>query len=52
MNKFVFQGSGAWYEHLLPYRPNRHGDIVVFNQVEAIGERALLWRGGGRNLAS
>src|SRR5215472_11617838 len=30
VNKFVFEGTGAWYEHLLPYRPIRHGDIVVF----------------------
>jgi signal peptidase I len=30
VNKFVFEGRGAWYEHLLPYRPIRHGDIVVF----------------------
>ncbi len=30
VNKFLFQGSGAWYEELLPYRPIRHGDIVVF----------------------
>src|SRR5215831_5917374 len=30
VNKFVFQGSGAWYEKLLPYRPVRRGDIIVF----------------------
>src|ERR1700730_12303715 len=30
VNKFVFEGQGAWYEKLLPYRPIRHGDIVVF----------------------
>jgi len=30
VNKFIFEGSSAWYEHLLPYRPIRHGDIVVF----------------------
>ncbi len=30
VNKFIFEGSGAWYEHLLPYRPVHHGDIVVF----------------------
>ena len=30
VNKFVFEGRGAWYEHLLPYRPIRRGDIVVF----------------------
>lgn len=30
VNKFIFEGSGAWYEKLLPYRPIRHGDIVVF----------------------
>jgi len=30
VNKFLFQGQGAWYEKLLPYRPIRQGDIVVF----------------------
>ena len=30
VNKFLYQGQGAWYEKLLPYRPIRHGDIVVF----------------------
>jgi len=30
VNKFVFEGRGAWYEHLLPYRPIRRGDVVVF----------------------
>src|SRR5262252_6166768 len=30
VNKFVFQGSGAWYENLLPFRPVRRGDIIVF----------------------
>ena len=30
VNKFVFEGNGAWYEKLLPYRPVRRGDIVVF----------------------
>lgn len=30
VNKFVFEGSGAWYERLLPYRPIRRGDIIVF----------------------
>jgi signal peptidase I len=30
VNKFIFQGHGAWYEHLLPYRAIRRGDIVVF----------------------
>ena len=30
VNKFIFEGPGAWYEKLLPYRPIRHGDIVVF----------------------
>jgi signal peptidase I len=30
VNKFVFEGSGAWYEKLLPYRPIGRGDIVVF----------------------
>jgi len=30
VNKFIFEGNGAWYEKLLPYRPIRRGDIVVF----------------------
>src|SRR5579864_2513443 len=30
VNKFIFGGHGAWYEKLLPYRPIRHGDIIVF----------------------
>lgn len=30
VNKFIFEGNGAWYEHLLPYRAIRHGDIIVF----------------------
>jgi signal peptidase I len=30
VNKFLFEGSGAWYEKFLPYRPIRRGDIIVF----------------------
>ncbi len=30
VNKFVFEGTGAWYEKVLPYRPILHGDIIVF----------------------
>ncbi|MGA8073035.1 MAG: signal peptidase I [Candidatus Acidiferrales bacterium] len=30
VNKFIFEGRGAWYEHLLPYRAIRRGDIIVF----------------------
>jgi signal peptidase I len=30
VNKFIFEGNGAWYEKLLPYRPIRRGDIIVF----------------------
>ncbi|MGH9791929.1 MAG: signal peptidase I [Candidatus Acidiferrales bacterium] len=30
VNKFIFGGSGAWYERLLPYRGIRRGDIIVF----------------------
>jgi signal peptidase I len=30
VNKFIFEGSGAWYEKLLPYRSVRRGDIIVF----------------------
>src|ERR1700733_6581087 len=30
VNKFLFEGTGAWYEKLLPYRQIRRGDVVVF----------------------
>jgi signal peptidase I len=30
VNKFLFEGRGAWYEKLLPYRPIHRGDIIVF----------------------
>jgi len=30
VNKFIFGGTGAWYEKFLPYRPIRRGDIIVF----------------------
>jgi len=30
VNKFIFEGNGAWYDRLLPYRAIRRGDIVVF----------------------
>jgi signal peptidase I len=30
VNKFIFEGRGTWYDHLLPYRDIRRGDIVVF----------------------
>jgi len=30
VNKFIFEGNGAWYEKLLPYRAIRRGDIIVF----------------------
>lgn len=30
VNKFIFEGRGAWYDKLLPYRPIRRGDIIVF----------------------
>jgi signal peptidase I len=30
VNKFIFGGSGAWYEKLLPYRQLERGDIIVF----------------------
>jgi signal peptidase I len=30
VNKFLFEGRGAWYEKLLPYRAVRRGDIIVF----------------------
>ena len=30
VNKFIFGGTDAWYEKLLPYRAIRRGDILVF----------------------
>jgi signal peptidase I len=30
VNKFIFEGRGAWYEKLLPYRAVHRGDIIVF----------------------
>src|SRR5881227_440090 len=30
VNKFIFGGTGAWYEKVLPYRPLERGDIIVF----------------------
>lgn len=30
VNKFLFEGRGAWYEKFLPYRAIRRGDIIVF----------------------
>src|SRR5277367_7183692 len=30
VNKFIFGGTGAWYDKLLPYRPIERGDIIVF----------------------
>ncbi len=30
VNKFIFEGTGAWYEKLLPYRTIHRGDVVVF----------------------
>jgi signal peptidase I len=30
VNKFIFEGRGAWYEKILPYRAVHRGDIIVF----------------------
>lgn len=30
VNKFVFSGTGNWYDHFLPNRPIRRGDVIVF----------------------
>ncbi|MGA7918111.1 MAG: signal peptidase I [Candidatus Acidiferrales bacterium] len=30
VNKFIFEGNGAWYEKILPYRPIHRGDVIVF----------------------
>src|SRR3981189_73999 len=31
VNKFVFGGTGAWYENVLPYRQLHGGELMVFN---------------------
>lgn len=30
VNKFIFAGTGKWYDRVLPYRAIRRGDIIVF----------------------
>lgn len=30
VNKFIFGGTGTWYEKFLPYRQLQRGDIIVF----------------------
>src|SRR5215470_3953075 len=30
VNKFIFGGTGAWYDKVLPYRSLQRGDIIVF----------------------
>jgi signal peptidase I len=30
VNKFIFGGRDHWYESVLPYRPIRRGDVIVF----------------------
>jgi signal peptidase I len=30
VNKFIFGGSGAWYDKVLPYRAIRRQDVIVF----------------------
>ncbi len=30
VDKFVYGGTGKWYDRFLPYRPIRRGDVVVF----------------------
>src|ERR1700752_3526545 len=30
VNKFIFGWRGHWYDHILPYREIRRGDIIVF----------------------
>ena len=31
VNKFIFEGRGHWYDHFLPYREIRRGDVIVFH---------------------
>lgn len=30
VNKFIFSCTGKWYDHFLPDRPIRRGDVIVF----------------------
>src|SRR5208282_6411553 len=30
VNKFIFGGRDHWYDHVLPYRAVRRGDVIVF----------------------
>src|ERR1700728_323941 len=30
VNKFIFGGTGAWYEKFLPYRDVKRHDVIVF----------------------
>src|SRR5271157_2862831 len=30
VNKFIFGARNHWYDHLLPYREIRRGDVIVF----------------------
>jgi signal peptidase I len=30
VNKFIFAGTGKWYDRFLPYRPIYRGDIIIF----------------------
>jgi signal peptidase I len=30
VNKFIFGGRDNWYDHVLPYRAVRRGDVIVF----------------------
>src|SRR6266404_5335400 len=40
VNKFIFGGTGAWYEKILPYRQLERGDIIVFQQMVADEQRS------------
>src|SRR5260370_38914233 len=35
VNKFIFAGTGAWDEKVLPYRQLKHGYSIVFKYPEA-----------------
>ena len=30
VNKFIFEGNGAWYDRFLPYRAIQRGEVIVF----------------------
>src|SRR5271167_1562723 len=42
VNKFIFGGTGAWYEKILPYRDLERGDIIVFKYPYAVHDSSVF----------